>query len=32
MQQIGLAYQENTIIQINSILNKEAKETPKIMY
>ena len=32
MQQIGLAYQENTIIQINSMLNKESKETPKIMY
>ena len=32
MQQIGLAYQENTIVQINSILNKESKETPKIMY
>ena len=31
-QQIGLVYQENTIVQINSLLNDKAKEAPRIMY
>ena len=30
--QIGLAYQENTIANLSSLLNKKQKETPTIMY
>lgn len=32
ISQIGLVYQENTIVQLCSILNNKQKETPKIMY
>ena len=30
--QIGLVYQENTIVQLNSMLNEKQTEAPNIMY
>ena len=30
--QIGLVYQENTIVQLNSMLNNKQTESPSIMY